>query len=33
MSLPGKLNRNTAKRIYNVNSLNNPPLMDIFYTQ
>jgi len=33
MSLQGKNNGNAAKRIYNLNSLNNPILLDLFKSQ
>ena len=33
MSFQGKNNRNAAKRIYNLNSLNNPIILDILKTQ
>lgn len=29
----GKFNRNAAKRIYNINSLNHPVIMDLFTQQ
>ena len=33
MSFQGKNNRNAAKRIYNLNSLNNPIILDILKSQ
>lgn len=30
MSLPGKFNRNTAKRVYNIKSLNHPAILDLY---
>lgn len=33
MSFQGKNNGNAAKRIYNLNSLNNPVILDILKTQ
>ncbi len=33
MSFQAKNNRNAAKRIYNLNSLNNPLILDILKTQ
>jgi len=33
MSFQTKNNRNAAKRIYNLNSLNNPIILDILKTQ
>ncbi len=33
MSFQAKNNRNAAKRIYNLNSLNNPVILDILRSQ
>ncbi len=33
MSFQGKNNRNGAKRIYNINSLNNPMILDLVKSQ
>ena len=33
MSLQGKTNRNAAKRIYNINSINNPLIADLMKSQ
>ncbi len=33
MSLQGKNNKNAAKRIYHLNTLNNPVILDLFKNQ